>query len=130
MKFAGAVGSSTVVVPNVDCEHHTQVPLVEDQHAVSEFGSDSADEPFGETVRLRTPGRNSDPWMPTSARTASNDAANWPARSRTKNRNSVTRSPRSITRFRICWVVHRPSGLVVVPNRCTDRLGTSKTNNT
>jgi hypothetical protein len=26
------------------------VPLVDDQHAVSEFGSDSAHEPFGETV--------------------------------------------------------------------------------
>ena len=60
MKFAGAVGSSTVVVPNVDSEHHTQVPLVEDQHSVSEFGSDSAHESFGETVRLRTPGRNPD----------------------------------------------------------------------
>ena len=50
MKFAGAVGSSTVVVPNVDSERHTQVPLVKDQHAVSEFGSDRAHEPFGETV--------------------------------------------------------------------------------
>jgi hypothetical protein len=60
MKFAGAVGSSTVVVPNVDCEHQTQVPLVEDQHAVGEFGSDSAHEPFGETVRLRASGRNPD----------------------------------------------------------------------
>ena len=46
MKFAGAVRSSTVVVPNVDCERHTQVPLGEDQHAVGEFGSDSAHEPF------------------------------------------------------------------------------------
>jgi hypothetical protein len=27
-------------------------------------------------------------------------------------------------------VVHRPSGLVIVPSRCPDRLGTSKTKNT
>jgi hypothetical protein len=40
----------------------------------------------------------------------------------------VTRSPRSITRLRICWVVHRPSALVVMPSRCTDRVGTSNTN--
>jgi hypothetical protein len=59
-KFAGAVGPSTVVVPNVDCEHHTQVPLVDDQHTVSKFGSDRAHKPFGETVRLRAPGRNPD----------------------------------------------------------------------
>jgi len=33
------------------------VPLVDDQHTVSKFGSDSAHKPFGETVRLRTPVR-------------------------------------------------------------------------
>jgi hypothetical protein len=60
VKFAGAVGSSTVVVPNVVREHHTQVPLTEDQHAVGEFGSDSAGEPFGETVRPRAMRRNPD----------------------------------------------------------------------
>jgi hypothetical protein len=64
--------------------------------------------------------------MPVSARTASNDAVNCPARSQTKNRNQVTRSPRSITRLRICWVVHRqrlgaqelPPGHVGVPDQC------------
>src|ERR671917_2628425 len=56
-------------------------------------------------------------WIPTSVRTASNEAVNWLARSRTRNRNWVTRSPRSITRLRICCVVHRPSGLVIVPQQ-------------
>jgi hypothetical protein len=69
-------------------------------------------------------------WMPTSARTASNDAVNWPARSRTTKWNWVTRLPRSINRLRICWVVHLPSGFVVAPSRCTDRLATSSTKNT
>ncbi len=50
-KVAGAVGSSAVVVANVFHQHHMQVPLAEDQHAVGEFGSDSAHEPFGEAVR-------------------------------------------------------------------------------
>src|SRR3954463_4352798 len=59
-KVEGAVGSSTVVVANVFCEHDTQVSLAEDQHAVGEFGSQGADEPFGETVRPRTPRWNSD----------------------------------------------------------------------
>jgi hypothetical protein len=59
-KFTGAVRSSTVVVPNVFREHQTQVPLTKDQYPVSEFGSDRAYEPFGETVRLRTTRRNPD----------------------------------------------------------------------
>src|SRR5262249_36315249 len=59
-KFAGAVGSPAVVVPDVLAEHHTRVPLIEDQHTVGEFGSEGAREPFGETVRPRAPRRNSD----------------------------------------------------------------------
>jgi hypothetical protein len=59
-KVEGAVGSSTVVVANVFREHDTQVSLAEDQHAVGEFGSQGADEPFGESVRPRTPRWNPD----------------------------------------------------------------------
>jgi hypothetical protein len=40
-------------VPNVLREHHTQVPLTEDQYPVSEFGSDRAYEPFGDTIGPR-----------------------------------------------------------------------------
>jgi hypothetical protein len=56
----GSVGSSAVVVPDVCREYHTQVPLIEDQHTVGEFGSNGAHEPFGETVRPRATRRNSD----------------------------------------------------------------------
>jgi hypothetical protein len=70
-KVVGTVRPSTVVMPNVLREHQTQVPLTEDQHTVGEFGSDSAHEPFGETVRLRQRGGVLTTWMPTSARTAS-----------------------------------------------------------
>ena len=55
-KFAGTVRSSTVVVANVLREHHTQVSLTADQHAVGEFGSEGAHEPFGEAVRPRLSG--------------------------------------------------------------------------
>jgi len=48
-------------VPDVLREQHTQVPLAEDQHAIGEFGSEGADEPFGKTVRPRAPRRNPDP---------------------------------------------------------------------
>jgi len=57
--------------------------------------------------------------MPTSPRTVSNASVNCPARSRTRNRKSAVRSPRSIKRLRICCVVHRPSGLAVTPRTCT-----------
>jgi len=68
--------------------------------------------------------------MPASARTASNDALNCPARSRIKNRKQAARSPRSISRLRTCCAVHRPSGLAVTPRMCTDREPTSITNKT
>ena len=61
VKVSGAVGSSTVVVANVSCEHHMQVPLVEDQHSVGEFGPEGAHEPFGDTVPPGAPRRNPDP---------------------------------------------------------------------
>jgi hypothetical protein len=60
VKFAGAVRSSTVVVANIFREYCTEVPLTKDQDTVSQFGSDRADEPFGKTVRPRTPRRNPD----------------------------------------------------------------------
>jgi hypothetical protein len=38
VKAAGAVRAAAVVVPNIFGEHCTQVPPVEDQYAVAEFG--------------------------------------------------------------------------------------------
>jgi hypothetical protein len=62
----------------------TQVPLVDDQHAVGEFGSDCAHESFGKTVRPRAMWWNPDHAdSTTSAKTVSNDAVNWsPGRGR------------------------------------------------
>ncbi len=60
VKAAGAMRSAAVVVPNIFREHCTQVPPVEDQHAVGEFGSDRVHEPFGKTVRPRATWRNPD----------------------------------------------------------------------
>jgi hypothetical protein len=59
-KVAGAVRSSTIVVADVFGEYDPQVSLAEDQHAVGEFGSEGANEPFGETVCSRTPRGNPD----------------------------------------------------------------------
>jgi hypothetical protein len=59
-KVTAAVGLLTVVMPNIFREHHTQVALIADQHAIGEFGSNRMHEPFGETVRPRTTRRNPD----------------------------------------------------------------------
>ena len=86
-KAVGAVRSAAIVVPNVLAEHHTHVPLTEDQHAVGEFGFDSAHEPSTQQFARGQRGGIPTTRIPTSARTASTGAVNWPARSQTRNRN-------------------------------------------
>lgn len=126
-KSAGAVRPSTVVVPNVFRDHHTQVPLTEDQYAVGEFGSDRAYEPFGETVRPRAARRNPDYADADVGEDSIEGRGELTGPISDEDRNSLMRSPRSITRLRTCCVVHRPSGFVVVPSRCTVRQPTSST---
>jgi hypothetical protein len=53
VKVASAVRSSVVVVVNIFGEYCTQVALVDDQHAVGQFGSQGAYKPFGEAVGPR-----------------------------------------------------------------------------
>jgi tryptophanyl-tRNA synthetase len=87
-KVAGAVGSSAVVVANVFYEHDTQVPLAEDQHMVGEFARRVRMNRSAKQFARGHRGGVRTRWMPTSARTASNDAVNCPARSRTRSRDS------------------------------------------
>src|SRR5690348_11494828 len=44
-----------------------------------------------------------------------------------RNLTAPARSPRSISRFRACWVVHAPVGLEVPPSKCTRRVSTART---
>jgi hypothetical protein len=107
-----------------------QVPLVEDQHAVGEFGSDSAHESFGETVRPRAMRRNPD-----------HVDANI-GQDSVERRGELT-GPVSDEDLELGEVIaeiyHQvadllggppPSGFGVVPSRCMDRLPTSRTKNT
>jgi hypothetical protein len=118
-EFAAAVGALSVVAAGDIWRGRPQVPFTEDQYPVGDLGPGGEHEPFGIGVRPRASGGIFTASMPTPAGTASNDAVYWPARSRTRNRKSAARSPRSIRRFRICWVVHGPSGLAVIPRMCT-----------
>ena len=74
----------------------TPLSFLEDQHLVGDFGPGGEDEPFCIGVRERTSGRIFTAWIPALARTVSDDAVNRRARSRTRNRKSAARSPRSI----------------------------------
>jgi len=60
--------------------------------------------------------------VPFPAETSSNAAVNLLSRSRIKNLNRPARSPTSITRFRVCWVVQAPAGCSVTPRMCTARV--------
>ena len=57
-ELAPAVGASSVVVPGVLGENRSQVPFAEDHHSVGDLGPGGEDEPFGVSVRARTPGRD------------------------------------------------------------------------
>jgi len=91
-ELAAAMGPSSVVVPGIFGQDRPQVPFAEDQHPVGDFGPGGEDEPFGIGVSREGFGAGSSrPRWPASARTAPDDAVNWPARSRTRNRKSAAR---------------------------------------
>lgn len=127
MKVAAAVGSLSVVVGGVLGQDGAQMPFAEDQYLVGGLGLDGSDEPFRVGVRLGARGGILTVVMPASARTGSKEVVNCPARSRTRNRKSAARSPRSRRRFRACGVVHGPSGWAVTPRTWTVRVPTSRT---
>ena len=67
-------------------------------------------------------------WIPAVAGTASDESVHCPARPRTRTRESAARSPGSMRRLRICWVVRGPSGWAVTPRTRTWREPASMTN--
>lgn len=65
--------------------------------------------------------------IPSLTKTASNMLVNFESRSRIKNLNCATRSPRSISRLRACWQTQSAVGCAVTPRTCTRRLACSTT---
>jgi hypothetical protein len=129
-KDTGAVGSSTVVVANVLREHSVQVPLVEDQHAVREFGSKGADEPFGDTVRARAARRNpdhADAHIGQDGIEGRGELAGPIPDEELELGEAIAEIPHEVTD-----PLSGPStvGLMVAPRRCTNRPATSSTKNT
>jgi len=115
-----------VEMPFVGGQYGAGVSLVVDQDVVDALPPYAAHEPLRVTVRPRRPRPNLDTiFTPSAVNTASNDVVNFASRSRTRKRNDAARSPRSMTRFRACCVVHSPPGFVVTPRMCTRRVTTS-----
>jgi len=118
----GTVGASMrspcVVVGGVHGKRPAEMSLSEDQHSVGELGAHSQYEPFGVAVRSRAPWRDLDHLDARIREHRVERACVLPGRSRTRNRNRATCSPRSMTRLRACCVVHGPSGCSVTPRTC------------
>ncbi|OHV36220.1 hypothetical protein CC117_18785 [Parafrankia colletiae] len=86
------------------------MPLAEDRHPAGHLGPDRADELFCTSVRPRSPR-----WEPDGGDAGVGEdrverRGDLAGRSRTRNRKSAARLPRSTRRFRICRVVNDPSG--------------------
>ncbi len=129
-EFAGTVRPSTVVMANVLREHQTQVPLTEDQHTVGQFGSEGADEPFGETVRPRATRRNPDhldAHIGEDGVEGCGELAGPVANEDPKLGDATAQ-----IHDEIADLLGGPSAIGVCgrAQRCTDRLATSRTKNT
>ena len=114
------VRTMLVQVREVLIQDRVQVPRPGDQHAVGDLGPHCAHPAFGIGVCSWATRRIFTTSVATPASTASNASVNCPARSRIRNRNSVARSPRSISRFRACCTVHAPSGARSRPGHAHD----------
>jgi hypothetical protein len=127
----GLVRPMIVVVRRVGLQHRPQVRFAVYQHPVRALGPDGPHRALGITIPPEAPAaETSPPAGLASAKIASNTALNLASRSRIRNLNEPIRSPKSISRFRVCCPVHAPSGCAVTPTTWTSRVAISVTNST
>jgi hypothetical protein len=119
-----------VVMSGVLAEDGSQVPFVVNQYPVGALGPDGAYPPLGIAVRPRRPRRDLDDLDASGGENLVKGAGDFASRSRMRNRNAATLSPRSISRLRACCAVQAPSGRAVTPRIWTRRVATSMANRT
>jgi hypothetical protein len=96
---------------------------VEDEHLVEEFSTEAAADPaFHDRVCSGARIVVLMIWIPSLAKTASNMLVNLESRSRIKNVNCGTWSPRSMSGLRACWATRSAMGCAVTPRMRTRRL--------
>jgi hypothetical protein len=114
-----------VVVRHIARQHHLQLTPAEDQHPIQHLTTNRAHPPFRERVRPRARTGVRRIWTPSEPKTASKLSVNLASRSRMRNLNCPTRSPRSMSRLRACCATHHPVGFDITPRMWTWRLATS-----
>jgi hypothetical protein len=89
-----------VVVRHIYRQHLLQLLLTKDQHPIKQLTTDCADPALREGVCPRRPHRRVQDLDASAPKTASKLSVNFASRPRMRNLNCLTRSPRSISRFR------------------------------
>jgi hypothetical protein len=118
-ELPAAMGAPPVVVGLVLSQDSSQVPFAEDEDPVGDLGPGGEHEPFRITVRLRAPGRDLHDLDTGIGQDGVERCGELPGPVADQEPESLARSPRSISRLRICCVVQAPSGLAVTPRMCT-----------
>ena len=103
--------------------------LAEDQQMIEALAAQRACEPFREKFARGRAGVLMT-CVPLRAKASSNAMVNLLSRSCIRNRKRLARSPRSMSRLRVCWVVQALVEWAVTPRRSTARVWVFITNTT
>jgi hypothetical protein len=129
VEVEAAVGPGGGVVLHIGAEDLAQVGLIPDQDPVQALSPDGAHPAFGGGDRARRSGRDLQD-LDAGGGERVEVRVNLVSRSRTRKRNLLVWSSRSISRLRAVWVTHAPVGCPVRPIRCTRRESTAMANRT
>ncbi len=126
----GAVWPMSVVVRDVSIQDRSQVAAAEDKDPVGAFAPDRANPAFGESVRAGRAYRRTDDHDLFRGEHGIETSYELGVAIPNQERSWSTRSPRSMSRLRACWVTHDLVGWAVMPARCTLRVPSSRKNRT
>ena len=117
-EMAAVMRTASVVVALVLGQDRPQVPFAEDQHPAGDLAPGGGHEPFRISVRPGLRGRDRRDLDTGIGQDRVKRRAELPGSVTDQERKPGT-IPRSISRLRICWTVHGPSGFAVTPRMCT-----------
>ena len=125
-----AVRAVLVVMRDIRGEDVREVATAEDQQPVEALAADGPDSALCVGPCLRRPHGRFDHPDAFGAEDLVEVAGELAVTSRTRTRGRTLSSSSCVSRLHVCWVTHRPSGLVVIPARRTRRVASSMKNKT